>query len=109
MLKLLKKLFNMLVALPEKLLKYAKKHPIRMGLSAVALYLCCSDNLLGKVRDLVGLNGRILEPKGNDAEAEKQNAPEMDDVSMYKDSQLHTALVAEKSADLEDLVNESHQ
>jgi len=108
MLNLLKKLLKMLLALPQKLFKYAMKHPIRMAISAVALYMLCSDNLMGKVRDIIGASAKILDPEGNDAEEEKQNAPETDDISMYKDSQLHTSMVADKSAQLEDIVNAAH-
>ena len=108
MLKLLKKLLNMLLALPKKLLSYVKKHPIRIGVSAVALYMCCSENILASLKDMLGMNGKILEPKGNDADEESQKQPETDDISMYKDSQLHTARVADKSAELEDLVNAAH-
>ena len=108
MIKLLKKLLNMLLALPKKLFAYAKKHPIRMVIAAGALYMCCSGNILAKAQDLVGLNNKILEPQGNDADEPTQNAPEMDDSSMYKDSQLHTMKVADKSAELEDLVNGAH-
>jgi len=108
MFKLLKKLVNMLQAFTQKLSKYAMKHPIRMLISAFALYMCCSDNLMGKIRDLVGVNGTILEPKHNDVEEETQNTPETDDISMYKNSSLHTSMVADKSAQLEDLINNAH-
>jgi len=101
MFKLLKNVFN-------KLLNYAKKYPIRMAISAFIVYMCCSENLLARLKDFLGINDKILEPKGNDAQEQKQSSPEMDDVSMYKDSQLHTMKVADKSAELEDLVNEAH-
>lgn len=105
MFRLLKKLFNMLLALPKKLVNYAFKHPYRVGITVFVLYMCCSDNIFAVFKDLTGINGSLLSPKGKDVDEEVNQEPEMDDISMYKDSQLHTSLVAEKSAELEDLVN----
>ena len=97
------KLFN-------KLLSYGKKHPIRMGVAAFLVYLCFSgsDNLFAKLKDMSGANNEILEPSDNDEEEQRQNQPEMDDNSMYKNSQLHTMQVSNKSAELEDLINGAH-
>lgn len=108
MFNLLKKLLKKVMGFLNYLMKYAMKHPLRMLVTAGVLYVCCSENILAQARDVLGMNQKIMEPSGNDQDQEKQQAPEMDDESMYNTSQHHTMAVAERDAKIEDMVNDAH-
>lgn len=101
-----KGMISILTKLPMKLVSYAKKHPYRMLISGGLLYFCY-ERIMGFFKDI--MNGSALEPSGKEEDIETKQEPEMDDVSMYSTSKDHTETIANMDAQLEDLINATHQ
>lgn len=108
MLSLLKKLLKMLLKLPMTLFNMLKKRPLLAGVGLFCLYMCCSEHLMSLVKNVMNADILKKKPEEDDKDAETQQVPEMDDVSMFDESTMHNKMVADVDSKLEDLVNEVH-
>ena len=108
MLNLLKKLVKMVMKVPNMIYSFAKKNPVKAGLVVFALYLCCFEDVMGTIKNLMNM-GALEIPEGKEEKEQEQQAPQMDDVSMFRESLEHNVKIADVDANLEDLINDVHK
>ena len=112
MLKQLRKILDMLLKLPKKVFSYAMKKPLLVGVIAFGIYMCCGEQLMSSIKQLVNSSTALLPksaPTDNDDKEMKQAEPEMIDSSMFNESLQHNIKIAGIDAKLEDIVNDTHQ
>jgi DNA replication protein DnaD len=94
--------------LPEMIFSFVQKNPIKSGFVAFVIYLCCFEDVLGTLKNLMNA-GSLEMPKGKEEEKQEQAAPEMDDVSMFSESLQHNAKIANLDSNVEDIINDVHK
>ena len=96
---LIKKVIKQIINMIKDVIKTIIKNPIYAIAGAVAAYMIFNMNKGGEI---------LKEVSGVDPEEDDEPAPEMDDNSMYQDSQEFTAAIADRDSKVEDIVIEAH-
>ena len=97
---LIKRVIKEILKIVKGAIKLATKNPIYTIIACVAAYFIF--NMKSSAAEI------LKEVAGADPEQEAAPEPEMDDVSMFQDSQEFTAAIADRDSKVEDVVIEAH-